>query len=1333
MANTVDATSIKKIGKYEITGILGRGGMGVVYRAEDKRIGRLVAIKTLTEGYTGQPEMLERFYREAQAGILQHPNIVIVYDLGDQDGIPFIVMEHVSGEPLDKIIASGRPMPLIDKLSIIEQVCSALGYAHQRGVIHRDIKPANVIVQPDGHAKIVDFGIARVQGSSGESGLTRTGNVIGTVHYIAPERLKGQPFDGRSDIFATGVMLYYMLAGRLPFEGEDLAVLQKLCNDPHPPLSTYLSNYPPALDAILDRALAKDPEHRYATAEDFAVDLRAVEEELKKSRVTELFSDAERLASEQEFGRAREVLLQLVKIDAQHTGAKQLLGVVQQNLARLQRAEQVRQMMAEGEEALTAGRYPEALAALEQAVRLDPENAEAQTKLAAAQEKKRRYDEITGLVSQAEAAHKRGDATGALKLVEHALELDQQNTKLRALHAEFLRQARLAAQQEQIRGMLGNAKQEISARHFTQAIEILREVSKLDPSLPEIESLLQTAVTGQEQERRRQLLEQLHSQIETCLQAEDYDRATDLVNRAVEQLPTEASLLQLKTRVITRARQHKTKQIIDTTAAQAQETFVRSPHEALQIVERALKELPGEERLIALDASLRQRLKALETEEVRGRYLREAQDAIDNKRYEAAVQTLESYQLEFADEAGVSELLAFARGELARQQRRSRAEACAEQAKSLMTQERYQDAIALLDPACVETGDAALKRMLDEARSQQAESARRLELLTSRVEKLRADGKLGEAIALLEKSPAAAAPGAPLNKRLEELRVEQARKQAATEAIASAAAAAKASIEKKDLRGALEPLQAVLRAYGESEAIKRAIADAEAARTTAADQAVGKSVEAARAALLKSDPAAAMTELRNSAEMVDFAGAQRQTEWRRLKDEAAKPIARKPAGTGAAGESFEIAAAPRSRKGLITGIVIVVVLIIIAVNVFLWLHNRARRSATPAPVAVAVPAAAPPVAVAPTGTLMLKTNVDGAEVFVDGPIKGFTQPDGSLSLPLDPGTHSVRVVKPGYEALPPSTVTIALHQTQTLHLTLTKSKTAAPVVETQAFLSVHSEPGATVLINNRSQGTTDSQGNLILPLKPGRVALVVRHAGYQPFNQSMTLSAGEKPSVTAMLTPIPVAKPAAPKPQPVQILAFSASAAQIQQGQSTTLQWQTSNAGEVSINNGINRVDASGQTTVQPSQTTSYTLTATGNGGTQQRTINVIVEPKPQVQKAAAPAPAPVVNNAALVHEALNRFIAAYNAHSIGGVRAVWTGMSSSQEKGLRNFFKSYRDSSVSEDCPASALNISGNTAQWACNETTSLKAGGREIHSTHAITFSFRKAGSGWTITSRQ
>src|SRR5277367_1047204 len=878
----MDATLIKKIGKYEIIRELGRGGMGIVYLAEDKRIGRKVAIKTLTEGYTGQPDMLERFYREAQAGILQHPNIVIVYDLGDEDGVPFIVMEYVTGDPLDKIITSGRALPLIDRLSIIEQVCAALGYAHQRGVVHRDIKPANVIVQPDGHAKIVDFGIARVQSSNAETGLTRTGNVIGTIHYIAPERLRGQPFDGRSDIFSTGVMLYLLLTGALPFSGEDITVLQKLVNEPHPPLKTHLSDYPPALDAILDRALAKDPEQRYATAEDFAADLRAISEDLKKGHVSELFNDAERLTTEQQFGRAREVLQQLIKIDSQHTGARQLLGIVQQNLARMQRAEQVRQFVAEAEEALASKRYPEALASLEQAVKLDPANTDLQAKLEAAKEQKRRHDEIGSLLAEADASRNRGDLTGALKVLEKALRLDQENTKLRAAYAAFAKQAKLAAQQGQIREMLDNARQEVSSRHFTSAIEILREVSKLDPSLPELESLLQTAVSGQEQERRRKLLEQLQTQIESCLLADEYDRATELVNRAVEQLPTEASLLQLKTRVDGQARKFRARQMIDSTAREAQEAFSKSPHEALLIVQKALQDLPGEERLLALEDSLRQRLKNLQAEEVRGRYLREAQDAIDRSQFEAAIEILESYQLEFADASGVNELLEYARGELAQRQRDARIASCAAQAKSLMQEQRIDEAIRVLEPVAAETGDPSLSRLLVEAREQQAEAARKLEVLANRVKALRERGQLDEAIALLKSEGANKTKETQVQALLNVLVAERDQKQVITRAVATA----RQAVEQRNFAPGWDALEGARQAYGDSPELLHALQEFQTQRASFAQESVGKSIVAARAALVNKELQTAQTALSGAGDLVEFSTPTQQTDWRRIKKEA---------------------------------------------------------------------------------------------------------------------------------------------------------------------------------------------------------------------------------------------------------------------------------------------------------------------------------------------------------------------------------------------------------------------------------------------------------------
>jgi eukaryotic-like serine/threonine-protein kinase len=1343
----VDATSAKKIGKYEVTGILGRGGMGVVYRAEDKRIGRLVAIKTLTEGYSGQPEMLERFYREAQAGILQHPNIVIVYDLGDEDGVPFIVMEHVNGDPLDKIIASGRQLPLMEKLSVIEQVCAALGYAHQRGVVHRDIKPANVIVQPDGQAKIVDFGIARVQSSNEETGLTRTGNVIGTIHYIAPERLRGQPFDGRSDIFSTGIMLYLLLTGQLPFSGEDMSVLQKLVNEPHPPLKTYLASYPPQLDAILDRALAKDPELRYATAEEFAADLHTVSDDLKKGRVTELFNDAERLTTEQQFGRAREVLLQLVRIDSQHTAAKQLLGIVQQNLARLQRAEQIRQLVAEAEEASVSSRFPEALASLEQAVKLDPTNTDLQAKLEAAKEKKQRHDEIGGLLAEADASRVRGDITGALKVLEKALRIDQNNTKVRATYAEFAKQAKLAAQQGQIRDMLGSARQELSGRRFTAAIEILREVSKLDPSLPELENLLQSAMSGQEQERRRKLLEQVQAQIESLLLADDYDRATDLINRAVEQLPTEASLLQVKTRVAAQARKSRVRQLIDTTAAKAQEVFAASPHEALAIVQRALQELPGEERLLALEDSLKQRLRNLQTEEVRGRYLREAKDAIDRSQFDTAIGILESYQLEFRDATGVTELLDFAKSELAQQHRQSRITSCTTQARSLMQEERFEEVIRLLDPVCTETGDSSLSRLLAEARGQQAEAARKLEVLAARVAKLRERGQLDEAIELLKSSPAAAAKGTQLNALLTTLRAEHARKQALQAAITTASQA----LEKMDFHLGLEALQSVQRAYGDWDELSRVIADYEARRSALANETLGKSVEAARAALLNNDAPGAMKDLQQTAGIVEFAGAAHQADWRRLRVEAAKPAVRRATAsidtTGLAEAAVEevhgtardssAGARPKSLMVALVGGVVVVV----ALAVTFWIvsgNSHKQNVVTPQPPQPQTPSAP---AAPPTGTLNVQGNLGDVDVFVDGVLKGFTQGDGKLSLPLDAGSHTVRFTRAGYEDYQAPEITISANKEASLSFKLNQSAGAAPPPPTDAYLTIHSTPGASVSIDSAPQGRTDARGNLIIQVKPGRRSVQVGLDGYQPFRQSVNVKAGEKPNLNAALTPIPAkpspaAMPAAATPPPVQILSFSASPSQIEQGQSTTLQWDTANASEVAIDNGLDAQAARGHISVTPSTTTTYVLTAKGTGGTQQKSVSIAVA----ATKAAPPPPvtpaAPVithVDDTALLREAVNNFKSAYNAHDMARMQAAWIGLRPQQAKGFQSFFKENPGASVRDDCAPSSLSVAGETAEWTCTETTTIIVNGKPQPNSRPIRFSFVKKNGAWSISDRK
>jgi hypothetical protein len=258
----------RRIGRYEVLAELGRGAMGVVYRARDPRIDRVVAIKTLRPDL-GLPadafaDLEKRFYQEATAaGRLSHPNIVAVHDVLAVEGVPYIVMECLEGRTLADLIAAEGRLDPARATRLFVQVCDALHYAHARGVVHRDIKPGNIVVTPGDVAKVTDFGIARVTGST----VTQTGAVLGTPAYMAPEQLRGQVPDGRSDLFAVGVSLYEALAGANPFQAEELAaVLYRVVHEAPAPLSEQHPGIPPRLAAAVQRALAKVPAERPATA-----------------------------------------------------------------------------------------------------------------------------------------------------------------------------------------------------------------------------------------------------------------------------------------------------------------------------------------------------------------------------------------------------------------------------------------------------------------------------------------------------------------------------------------------------------------------------------------------------------------------------------------------------------------------------------------------------------------------------------------------------------------------------------------------------------------------------------------------------------------------------------------------------------------------------------------------------------------------------------------------------------------------------------------------------------------------------------------------------------
>jgi serine/threonine-protein kinase len=273
----------ERFGRYEILAELGRGAMGVVYKARDPKINRLVAVKTVL--LTGQPpdeelEYRERFVREAEAaGRLSHPGIVTIFDVGEEPETrsPYIVMEFVAGQSLDKLLLArdDNKLPPETALQVTLELAEALDCAHGQGVVHRDLKPANILITEEGHAKIADFGIAKLNLAS----LTVTGRTVGTPAYMSPEQLSGEEVDGRSDLFSLGVILYTSLTGYRPFQGNSaMTVSFKVVNRDPVPASILDTDLPPGLDYIIARAMAKDPAQRYQRGMEMVLDIQELRE-----------------------------------------------------------------------------------------------------------------------------------------------------------------------------------------------------------------------------------------------------------------------------------------------------------------------------------------------------------------------------------------------------------------------------------------------------------------------------------------------------------------------------------------------------------------------------------------------------------------------------------------------------------------------------------------------------------------------------------------------------------------------------------------------------------------------------------------------------------------------------------------------------------------------------------------------------------------------------------------------------------------------------------------------------------------------------------------------
>jgi hypothetical protein len=602
---------IQKIGKYAVIDVIGSGGMGIVYRAHDAGLNRTVAIKMLkrADAGAGKVHQLEQFFtRELRAtASLQHRNIVTVYESGEQDGNPYLVMECLDGEPVSRVIHERRPMPIVDKLELFVQVCDGLQHAHDRKpqVIHRDIKPANVILLRDGTAKIVDFGIARVVGI--ETSTLQAGQLLGSLSYLSPEQINSVPIDSRTDIFSAGVMLYELLTYSLPFQGNEAAVVfVKILREEPPPLSTYLGEVPPELQACVNRALAKKTHDRYQTAEELGFDLLQIQKKIKQGMAADFMQRAEAAMRRGDLERVKLHLQEILRLDRHHDQANRMLAEVRRAIQEQQRSAQIVQMRSQAQVALAGQQYEEALACADQALQLDPADQVSAALREEIQKAISLGKAVRDSLRRAESALYAGDFDEAREAVDAALRLDTDSAEARALAEIIDKELSERSRRLQVQGLVDNARQGIAQRLFGHAIESLRKAEKLDPGDSNVRELLQWASRGQDQEQRRKDLLDLTDQIHGALRAEDFSSAYTICEVGLGSFPNEPTLQRLKSIAEKQRDIADRRRFVQDQSLAAKELLDRADFvAAIRILEAALQKLPAEPNLEALLALAR--------------------------------------------------------------------------------------------------------------------------------------------------------------------------------------------------------------------------------------------------------------------------------------------------------------------------------------------------------------------------------------------------------------------------------------------------------------------------------------------------------------------------------------------------------------------------------------------------------------------------------------------------------------------------------------------------------------------------------------------------------
>jgi eukaryotic-like serine/threonine-protein kinase len=722
---------LKKLGKYEVLAELGRGAMGVVYCARDPIINRLVAVKTITTGVAADPGLLQRFYREAQsAGGLQHPNIVTIYDMGEQDDVPYIAMELIEGESFEKIISHRTALPISLKLVYAVQACRAFDCAHKRGIVHRDIKPANIMVTKDGIVKVVDFGIARVV----ETSKTQTGMLIGTFAYMSPEQYHGEHADERSDIWSFGVLLYELFCSQKPFLGQTPAsLMHSICEDEPGPLSKFLPQCPRELELIIAKTLRKSSGERFQSMEDLLLELEPLCTRLQAQSVAELVDHSRRCVEQNQFTEARDLLRQALQIDPGNQRVRAMLEKVNAELKRILVRPKAQQFVAEGHSFLQAGKIPDAKVAAESALHLDSNFEPARDLQRLVREQMGRAQLVAGWLDTAKQHLAEGQPEQAEALLAQALQAEPFNKQAAALQQQARKEAIERRKRLRLLERLQNARGLWTRQEYTACIQLLLDLGNEFPEEEEVSRLLETVRDDQVEQRQQALSDSRNLQ-----NAGRFEECFALLVKLQEQFPKDQEIPAL----LQAARKNQADQSRLQRLAEAKAFLTAGQfEEGISLLAGLCKEFSGDPEIAGLLESARegQREKAKQQRVTRARELLTA------RRYAESASLLMTLKKEFPGDAQILKLLDAVRNDQTSQRKRD----ALTEARSLLSSRRYDRAISALTDLQVDfPEDAEIGKLLETARADQAEQYKQQKLAEARAHL--ASQSFAEAAGLLE-------------------------------------------------------------------------------------------------------------------------------------------------------------------------------------------------------------------------------------------------------------------------------------------------------------------------------------------------------------------------------------------------------------------------------------------------------------------------------------------------------------------------------------------------------------------------------------------------------